>query len=105
MKDLSERISALSPQQRVLFEARLKQQGLDAAKATSPVRAITRRERVGTCPLSFDQERLWRIDQARPGNPAYNIYTASRLRGPLDPAVMERAINEIVRRHEILRVR
>src|SRR5262249_11993509 len=35
--------------------------------------------------------------------PAYNIYTASRLLGPLDLPAMERAVNEIVKRHEILR--
>jgi Condensation domain len=103
MKDLSERIAALSPEQRVLFEARLKRQGLDASKAAAPARAIPRRRPADPGPLSFDQERLWRIDRNEPGNPAYNIYTASRLRGPLAPPVMQRAINEIVRRHEILR--
>src|SRR5205807_1807139 len=32
-----------------------------------------------------------------------NMHTAHRLRGPLDMAALERALNEIVRRHESLR--
>ncbi|HVG17878.1 MAG TPA: condensation domain-containing protein [Blastocatellia bacterium] len=103
MKGLSERISALSPEQRALFEARLKKKGVDAGRAISRTEAICKRKQLNFCPLSHDQERLWAIDRNGPGNTAYNIYTASRLRGPLDAEVMSRAINEIVRRHEILR--
>ncbi|HEX8088512.1 MAG TPA: condensation domain-containing protein, partial [Blastocatellia bacterium] len=103
MKDLSERISALSPEQRALFEARLKKKGMESVKAISRSQAITKRKQLDFCPLSHDQERLWAIDREEPGNTAYNIYTASRLRGPLNRAVMEQAINEIIRRHEILR--
>jgi amino acid adenylation domain-containing protein/non-ribosomal peptide synthase protein (TIGR01720 family) len=54
-------------------------------------------------PLSFAQERLWFLDQLLPGNPAYNIPLALQLSGRLDRAALERALNEIVRRHEILR--
>jgi amino acid adenylation domain-containing protein/FkbM family methyltransferase len=99
MKDLAERISSLSPQQRALFEAQLKKRGLDALKR----QAIPRRKEPNFCPLSVDQERLWVIDQMEPGGSAYNVYTAIRLRGPLNVAVMEQSLNEIVRRHEVLR--
>jgi Condensation domain len=107
MKGLSERISALSPAQRALLEARLKEKGLEAAEAAvaSRTESIPKRKQHDLCPLSFDQERLWLMDQMEPGNPAYNIYTASRLVGPLDLEIMRRAVNEIVRRHEILRTR
>src|ERR1044071_7356494 len=103
MKNLSERIFALSPTQSALFEARLKQQSLDARKALAQSQAIPRRRPLNHCPLSYDQERLWSLNQSAEGNPAYVIYTTSRLEGRLDVAVMQRAINEIVRRHEILR--
>jgi Condensation domain len=103
MKNLSERISALSPTQRTLFEARLKQKSIDARKALAQSQAIPRRRQLNNCPLSFDQERLWSLNQGAEGNPAYVIYTASRLEGQLDVEVMHRAIDEIVRRHEILR--
>jgi hypothetical protein len=103
MKSLSERISALSPEQRTLFEARLKKKGLDPVRAVSEPRDIPRRKQQDYCPLSYDQERLWAADANEPGNPAYNIYSVSRLRGPLDVKVMGRVVNEIVRRHDILR--
>src|SRR5262245_61833432 len=56
-----------------------------------------------TCPASIDQERLWFIDQLQPGNTAYNIFNASRIRGSLNVPIMERVINELIQRHEVLR--
>jgi hypothetical protein len=54
-------------------------------------------------PASFAQQRLWFLEQLAPGLPVYNIPGAVRIRGVLDPAVLERSLNEIVRRHEVLR--
>jgi acyl carrier protein len=54
-------------------------------------------------PLSFAQQRLWFIDQLEPGSTAYHMPSVLRLRGPLDPRVLERALGEVVRRHEALR--
>ncbi len=59
--------------------------------------------RDGELPLSFAQQRLWFIDRLQPGSPAYNIPAALRIRGPLDDAALERALGELVRRHEALR--
>ncbi|HEU4559040.1 MAG TPA: amino acid adenylation domain-containing protein, partial [Longimicrobium sp.] len=60
-------------------------------------------ERTGALPLSFAQERLWFLDRLEPGSTAYNIPVAWRLGGALDEAALERALGEIVRRHESLR--
>ena len=54
-------------------------------------------------PLSFGQQRLWFLDRLEPGSSAYNLSRALRLRGALDVAVLRRALDEIVRRHEPLR--
>ncbi len=54
-------------------------------------------------PLAFVQQRLWFLDQLEPGNPFYNIATLYHLRGPVEAPLVERAWNEIVRRHESLR--
>jgi len=54
-------------------------------------------------PLAFTQERLWFLDQLAPGNPAYNIAFAVRLQGSLSVDILERSLNEVVRRHEALR--
>jgi amino acid adenylation domain-containing protein len=56
-------------------------------------------------PLSFAQERLWFLNQLEPENPFYNMPTILRLSGPFDVAAVQRVINEIVRRHEVLRTR
>jgi amino acid adenylation domain-containing protein len=59
--------------------------------------------RSGALPLSFAQERLWFIDRLQPGTASYNISTGLHLRGALRVAALERALGEIVRRHESLR--
>ncbi|HEY0727697.1 MAG TPA: amino acid adenylation domain-containing protein, partial [Pyrinomonadaceae bacterium] len=65
-----------------------------------PLQAVSRERPL---PLSFAQQRLWFIDQLEPANPLYNTPGALRLTGRLDVAALERALNEIVRRHETLR--
>ena len=62
-------------------------------------------DRSANLPLSFAQQRLWFIDQLSTGNTVYNIQVAVRLLGLLDHRALERALNEIVRRHESLRTR
>ncbi|MEA2175746.1 MAG: hypothetical protein QOD00_3338 [Blastocatellia bacterium] len=99
MSYLTERIAALSPEQRALFEAQLKKRGLNIQQSQT----IARRKQQNYCRLSFDQERIWVVDQMEPGNPAYNIFSVSHLNGAIDVALMERALNEIVRRHEVMR--
>ncbi|MEW5930499.1 MAG: amino acid adenylation domain-containing protein, partial [Gemmatimonadota bacterium] len=54
-------------------------------------------------PLSFSQERLWFLHRMDPASPVYNIPVALRLSGALDGAALERALSEVVRRHETLR--
>lgn len=55
-------------------------------------------------PLSFAQQRLWFLNQLAPNSPGYNMPTgAFRLSGTLNIPVLEQSLNEIVRRHEILR--
>jgi thioesterase domain-containing protein/non-ribosomal peptide synthetase component F len=40
-----------------------------------------------------------------PGNPTWSVPVRFRLQGQLDPALLERAFNQIVQRHEVLRTR
>jgi amino acid adenylation domain-containing protein len=60
--------------------------------------------RTGLLPLSFAQERLWFIDQLAPQQPVYNLPLSFYLKGALDVAALQQSLNEIVRRHESLRV-
>jgi amino acid adenylation domain-containing protein len=57
----------------------------------------------GEIPLSFAQRRLWFVDRVAPGSSAYNLPTPLRLRGELDVDALRRALDELVRRHEVLR--
>ncbi len=66
----------------------------------APLRPISRE---GGLPLSFGQETFWFLEQMEPGSPVFNIDVAVRLRGPLDLAVAEQALREVLRRHETLR--
>src|SRR5207248_9735168 len=54
-------------------------------------------------PATLAQQALWYLDRLEPGDPAWNIAVRFRLRGPLNIPTFERAINEVVRRHEVLR--
>ena len=59
--------------------------------------------REGALPLSFAQLRLWVLDRFERGSTVYNMPGALRIRGPLRPEALAAALEEIVRRHEILR--
>ncbi|MEV4185768.1 condensation domain-containing protein, partial [Streptosporangium canum] len=68
-------------------------------------RTITARAPGTTPPLSHAQERLWFLEQYRPGTTTYTVPVAARLRGDLDADALRRALDEIVARHEALRTR
>src|SRR5947209_14709265 len=56
-------------------------------------------------PLSFAQQRLWFMDQLEPGSAAYNVPGAIRMNGVLDKRALQLSLDEIVKRHQILRTR
>ncbi|HEV7517638.1 MAG TPA: condensation domain-containing protein, partial [Thermoanaerobaculia bacterium] len=93
---------ALDEKKRRLLALLLAEAGVDPLR--TPILPLPRDGRgVRRSPLSFAQERLWLIDQIEPGSPAYNVPSALRLVGRLDPGLLARTLGEIVRRHETLR--
>ncbi|HEY0609239.1 MAG TPA: condensation domain-containing protein, partial [Chitinophaga sp.] len=58
--------------------------------------------RIAPVRLSFNQERLWFIDQ-REGSVQYHEPAVLRLKGALDKAALAFAFRQIVNRHEVLR--
>lgn len=54
-------------------------------------------------PLAPGQEQVWFHSQLAGGAPTYNESVTIHKRGPLDPVILGRCLNEIVRRHEIWR--
>lgn len=69
-----------------------------ATAAIAPVSGQTRH-----APASFLQQRLWFLDRLQPGDLSYLIPWSFRLKGDLDVSALERTLNELVRRHELLR--
>jgi acyl carrier protein len=59
--------------------------------------------RDGPLPLSMNQEHLWHLDQMMPGTHFFNMPYAYRLSGELNTEALEKALSEIIRRHEALR--
>ena len=53
--------------------------------------------------LSSAQWRSWFQQRLDPGDVAFNVLAAVRIRGAVDAASLERALGEIVRRHDVLR--
>jgi thioesterase domain-containing protein len=64
---------------------------------------ITAQPLGGQTPLSPGLEQVWLRDQWCGGAPVNNESYTIHKRGPLDPALLERCFNEIIRRHEIWR--
>jgi len=56
-----------------------------------------------TFPLSFAQQRLWLLDQFEGRNAAYNMPVTLRLKGELQREALQRALNDVVQRHDVLR--
>ncbi|MGJ5674779.1 MAG: amino acid adenylation domain-containing protein [Nostochopsis sp.] len=57
----------------------------------------------GLLRVSFSQERIYFVYQLAPDNSAYQFQATMRFKGSLDVPVLERCLDEIVKRHEIFR--
>lgn len=98
MSKLSDIVSQLSPRERMLLEQRLQQKRKNVLS-----QEILPRKELNNCPLSFAQQRLWFVDQLEPGRPLYNVALAMQISGVLNAPALQRTINAVVARHEILR--
>lgn len=69
----------------------------------SPALVLEKIPREGNPQLSFAQQRLWYLDQFQPNLTAYNMSWAFKLTGQIDSVSLQKSLNEIIRRHEVLR--
>src|SRR5947209_547555 len=97
-------------EERELLRRLLEREGLSAPGAQSSAQEQTSISstdgsvtRASLFPLSYEQEQLWFLDRFNPGTAFYNVPMTLRLKGGLDVALLERSLQEVVRRHEILR--
>lgn len=70
------------------------------APATQP---IERRAEQDRAPLSLMQQRLWALEELQPGRVTYNAPSAHRLRGHLDEAAFQLALQALMQRQAIMR--
>jgi amino acid adenylation domain-containing protein len=115
-EDVHRRAATLSSEDRRLLVDRLRSRAeersttdriseLSDAKRKLLERRLAQRTAAGSHPLSFAQERLWFLDKLEPGAKNYLVQRIFRLSGPLDIAALSSALDEIGKRHEILRTR
>ena len=86
------------PEKRALLAARLAR---SSARFTGSCKFQPGKGR--SWPLSHTQRSVWFLNQLYPGNVAYNSPIAVRFTGRLNPRALEWSLNELVRRHELLR--
>jgi amino acid adenylation domain-containing protein len=89
-------------------EAKRPEDATQSASPASPPVVVADAEiglgaEVRVAPQSFTQERFWMAHRLDPAGAGWNVPHVRRLRGALDPSALERALGEIVRRHEPLR--
>ncbi|MEJ8546231.1 amino acid adenylation domain-containing protein [Brevibacillus borstelensis] len=60
-------------------------------------------EEIYVFPASFAQQSLWLRYKMDPDAASYNIFKAVKLGGPLEIEVLQKSIDEVIRRHETLR--
>ena len=75
----------------------------DVTRATPPRAPIVHRADQHRAPLSLLQERLWKMEQFNPGQLSNNTPSAHRLSGPLDAALLDRAVHDLAQRQSVLR--
>jgi len=99
MSNYSQILSTLTPEQKALFERRLKEKGLTLPQSST----IPRLNQTENIPLSFAQQRLWFIQQLEPDSYIYNVPCVLKMHGNLQLSALESAINQLRKRHETLR--
>lgn len=90
---------------REAIKAHLRANPLPPASDVRTLPALVPVPRPATMPVSHTQQRLWFLRQMDPRSSAYNVVSAVHMNGPLDVAALERAIDDLVVRHESLRTR
>lgn len=64
---------------------------------------IQKRDQYNDIPLSFAQRRIWFLEQLLPNTSVYNIVGGIKITGQINREALNRAITDIINRHEALR--
>lgn len=61
-------------------------------------------DKVEQIPLTFEQKRLYFLHHLNPFDTAYNMCIPLRIQGPINEEVIEKSVNEIIKRHDAFRI-
>lgn len=95
--------SSPSDVKRRLVQELLGERSIGLAHAEGVPGALSSQTRPAQLPLSYAQRRLWFVDRLKGASEEYNVPESLHLRGILDYWALQRAVNTIVERHDLLR--
>ncbi|APF18147.1 amino acid adenylation domain protein [Caldithrix abyssi DSM 13497] len=98
-EEIIKQVLSLPYEKRELFEILLREQGIEL----NDLVILPQPRNTNRFPLSFSQQRLWFLDRLEPGSPLYNIPSILRIKGDLNIKALEKSLNEVIKRHEVLR--
>ncbi len=100
--DIAGKLSNLSDKQKALLALRMKMQHQEEKKAGS--RPLYRMDRTGMTefPASYSQKRFWFLDQWNTNKATNYTHLVTKLDGKLDFDALQYALDEIIKRHEVL---
>ncbi|MFB2879416.1 SDR family NAD(P)-dependent oxidoreductase [Floridanema aerugineum] len=90
---------SLTEQKQELFKLLLQKKGIHVKQKD----VIPRRSLSAENCVSFAQQRLWFLAQLEGASVAYNMPAVLRIKGNLEVACLQKAIDTIIQRHEVLR--
>ncbi|NWD74704.1 amino acid adenylation domain-containing protein [Pseudomonas gingeri] len=97
--DIAQRLASLPADKKTLFRQRLAQKGIDSWRL--PIVA-TPLQNGASAPLSAAQQRFLTAEAAS-GRALYNLCSVLRFEGQLDVQRLQKALQQLVTRHEVLR--
>ncbi|WP_016951654.1 SDR family NAD(P)-dependent oxidoreductase [Anabaena sp. PCC 7108] len=90
---------SLTEQKQELFKLLLQKKGINLKQKE----IIPRRSPSAENCVSFAQQRLWFLAQLEGASVAYNMPAVLRIKGNLEVACLQKSIDTIIQRHEVLR--
>ena len=103
MNGLNRIIASLSSVKRALLEKKLRQKAIVDRSGLAGQRASETSQYFSS--LSYSQQQMWIIDRLEPENSVYNHPANLYLQGDIDRQVLAQSLQEILRRHDVLRAR
>ena len=108
---MSEFLSRLRRQLKVVFSAERQPRAVDSPSRSKSASPIPRAKALRTDSVSQDvfypaspgQSRLWYLNQIGRNSPVYSVPAAWEIRGKLDVSHLEQALRDVIQRHAVLR--